>query len=229
MLTVEELQVILLSLRVALCCVVVTIPPALILGWILARYDFRFKLLLDGICHLPLVLPPVVIGYLLLIFFGRRGVIGPWLQTFDLQFVFDWKGAVISSAVVAFPLVLRAVRLAIEEVDPKVEKIAQTLGASPIRVFFTITLRMAMPGLIVGSLLAFARSMGEFGATITFVSNIAGETRTIPAAIYTYLNQPDGETAALRLTVFSIIISLMALVASEWSVKRLRRGKVATH
>tara|TARA_B100000579_G_scaffold432030_1_gene448132 strand:- start:681 stop:1370 length:690 start_codon:yes stop_codon:yes gene_type:complete len=229
MLTVEELQVILLSLRVAFFCVVVTIPPALILGWILARYDFRLKLLLDGICHLPLVLPPVVIGYLLLIFFGRRGVLGPWLQTFDVQFVFDWKGAVISSAVVAFPLVLRAVRLAIEEVDPKVEKIAQTLGASPIRVFFTITLRMAMPGLIVGSLLAFARSMGEFGATITFVSNIAGETRTIPAAIYTYLNQPDGETAALRLAVFSIVISLMALVASEWSVKRLRRGKIATN
>ena len=223
MLTVEELQVILLSLRVAICCVVVTIPPALILGWILARYDFRLKLLLDGICHLPLVLPPVVIGYLLLIFFGRRGVIGPWLQTFDLQFVFDWKGAVISSAVVAFPLVLRAVRLAIEEVDPKVEKIAQTLGASPIRVFFTITLRMAMPGLIVGSLLAFARSMGEFGATITFVSNIAGETRTIPTAIYTYLNQPDGEMAVLRLATFSIIISLIALVASEWSVKRLRK------
>ena len=228
MLTVEESQVILLSLRVAFCCVFVTIPPALVLGWVLARCDFPFKLLIDGICHLPLVMPPVVVGYLLLIAFGRQGILGPWLEIFGLQFVFNWKGAVISSSVVAFPLVLRAVRLAIEDIDPRVERIARTLGASPIRVFFTITLRMAMPGLIVGSLLAFARSLGEFGATITFVSNIAGETRTIPAAIYTYLNQPDGEMAALRLASFSVIISLIALIVSEWSVKRLRRGKIAT-
>lgn len=228
MLTVEESQVILLSLRVAFCCVFVTIPPALVLGWVLARCDFPFKLLIDGICHLPLVMPPVVVGYLLLIAFGRQGILGPWLEIFGLQFVFNWKGAVISSSVVAFPLVLRAVRLAIEDIDPRVERIARTLGASPIRVFFTITLRMAMPGLIVGSLLAFARSLGEFGATITFVSNIAGETRTIPAAIYTYLNQPDGEMAALRLASFSVIISLMALIVSEWSVKRLRRGEIAT-
>ena len=228
MLTVEESQVILLSLRVAFCCVFVTIPPALVLGWVLARCDFPFKLLVDGICHLPLVMPPVVVGYLLLIAFGRQGILGPWLEFFGLQFVFNWKGAVISSSVVAFPLVLRAVRLAIEDIDPRVERIARTLGASPIRVFFTITLRMAMPGLIVGSLLAFARSLGEFGATITFVSNIAGETRTIPAAIYTYLNQPDGEMAALRLASFSVIISLIALIVSEWSVKRLRRGEIAT-
>ena len=228
MLTVEESQVILLSLRVAFCCVLVTIPPALVLGWVLARCDFPFKLLIDGICHLPLVMPPVVVGYLLLVAFGRQGILGPWLEIFGLQFVFNWKGAVISSSVVAFPLVLRAVRLAIEDIDPRVERIARTLGASPIRVFFTITLRMAMPGLIVGSLLAFARSLGEFGATITFVSNIAGETRTIPAAIYTYLNQPDGEMAALRLASFSVIISLIALIVSEWSVKRLRRGEIAT-
>ena len=228
MLTVEESQVILLLLRVAFCCVFVTIPPALVLGWVLARCDFPFKLLIDGICHLPLVMPPVVVGYLLLIAFGRQGILGPWLEIFGLQFVFNWKGAVISSSVVAFPLVLRAVRLAIEDIDPRVERIARTLGASPIRVFFTITLRMAMPGLIVGSLLAFARSLGEFGATITFVSNIAGETRTIPAAIYTYLNQPDGEMAALRLASFSVIISLIALIVSEWSVKRLRRGEIAT-
>jgi molybdate transport system permease protein len=228
MLTVEESQVILLSLRVAFACVFVTIPPALVLGWVLARCDFPFKLLIDGICHLPLVMPPVVVGYLLLIAFGRQGILGPWLEIFGLQFVFNWKGAVISSSVVAFPLVLRAVRLAIEDIDPRVERIARTLGASPIRVFFTITLRMAMPGLIVGSLLAFARSLGEFGATITFVSNIAGETRTIPAAIYTYLNQPDGEMAALRLASFSVIISLIALIVSEWSVKRLRRGEIAT-
>ena len=223
MLTVEELQVILLSLRVALCCVLVTLPPAVALGWLLARCNFPLKLFLDGIFHLPLVLPPVVVGYLLLISFGRQGIWGPWLDFFDIQFAFDWKGAVMASAVVSFPLVLRAVRLAIEDVDPKLERIARTLGASRVRVFFTITLRLAMPGLIVGSLLAFARSMGEFGATITFVSNIAGETRTIPTAIYTYLNQPDGEMAVLRLATFSIVISLIALVASEWSVKRLRK------
>jgi molybdate transport system permease protein len=220
----EEWQVLSLSLRVACCCVLLTLPPAVLLGWLLARRDFPLKILLDGICHLPLVLPPVVTGYVLLLLCGRRGPLGPLLDSLGLTLAFDWKGAVVASAVVAFPLVLRSVRLSIEEVDPRLENIARTLGASKLRTFSTITLPLAAPGLLVGALLAFARSLGEFGATITFVSNIAGQTRTIPAAIYTYLNQPGGEEAAMRLVIVSVAISLAALVASEWAARRMRRS-----
>jgi molybdate transport system permease protein len=155
---------------------------------------------------------------------GRRGPLGPLLDSLGLTLAFDWKGAVVASAVVAFPLVLRSVRLSIEEVDPRLENIARTLGASKLRAFCTITLPLAAPGLLVGALLAFARSLGEFGATITFVSNIAGQTRTIPSAIYTYLNQPGGEEAAMRLVIVSVAISLAALVASEWAARRMRRS-----
>jgi molybdate transport system permease protein len=220
----EEWDVLSLSLRVALGCVVITLPPAVALGWLLARRDFPFKVLLDGLCHLPLVLPPVVTGYLLLLLFGRRGPLGPTLDALGIALAFDWKGAVIASAVVAFPLVLRSVRLSIEEIDPQLERAARTLGASKWRTFCTITLPLSLPGLLVGALLAFARSLGEFGATITFVSNIAGQTRTLPAAIYTYLNQPDGEAAAARLVVVSVAIALAALVASEWASRRMRRS-----
>ena len=205
MLSPEEWDVLSLSLRVALGCVVITLPPAVALGWLLARRDFPFKVLLDGLCHLPLVLPPVVTGYLLLLLFGRRGPLGPTLDALGIALAFDWKGAVIASAVVAFPLVLRSVRLSIE-IDPQLERAARTLGASKWRTFCAITLPLSLPGLLVGALLAFARSLGEFGATITFVSNIAGQTRTLPAAIYTYLNQPDGEAAA-RLVIISVIIA----------------------
>ncbi len=222
MLTPEEWEVLGLSLRVALTCVVLTLPPAVGMGWLLARRDFPGKMLLDGLCHLPLVLPPVVTGYLLLLAFGRRGWFGPLLDSLGLTLSFDWKGAALASAVVAFPLALRAVRLAIEEVDPRLEGAARTLGAGPGRVFLTITLRLAAPGLLVGALLAFARSLGEFGATITFVANIAGQTRTIPSAIYTLLNQPGGEAGALRLVVVSLLVSLAALVASEWAARRHR-------
>ena len=223
MLTPEEWEVLGLSIRVAFACVALSLPPAVVLGWLLARVDFRGKLLVDGLCHLPLVLPPVVTGYLLLLAFGRRGLFGPLLEHLGLSLAFDWKGAALASAVVAFPLSLRAVRLAIEDVDPRLEGVARTLGAGRLRAFVTVTLRLAAPGLWVGALLAFARSLGEFGATITFVANIAGQTRTIPAAIYTYLNQPGGEAPALRLVWISVAVSLLALLGSEWAARRARR------
>ncbi|MBT6148466.1 MAG: molybdate ABC transporter permease subunit [Gemmatimonadetes bacterium] len=223
MLSPAEWDVLGLSLRVALSSVGLSLPPAIAMGWLLARRTFRGKLLVDGLCHLPLVLPPVVTGYVLLLLFGRRGWFGPLLEALGVSLAFDWKGAVLASAVVAFPLSLRAVRLAIEDVDPRLEGVARTLGAGPWRVFFTVTLRLAAPGLWVGALLAFARSLGEFGATITFVANISGQTRTIPAAIYTYLSQPGGEDAALRLVWVSIGVSLAALLGSEWAARRSRR------
>ena len=225
MLTPEEWEAFYLSLQVGLCCVLVSLPPGVLLGWLLARREFRGKLLLAGVCHLPLVLPPVVTGYLLLVMFGRRGVMGAFLEdTLGLTLAFNWKGAVLASAVVGFPLLLRAVRLAIEGVDPRLEQVARTLGAGRLRVFFTITLRLAFPGVLVGALLSFARSLGEFGATITFVANIAGQTRTLPSAIFTYLNQPGGESGAARLALLSMILALGALVASEWVARRLKRG-----
>ena len=195
----------------------------MLLGWLLARREFPLKLALDGLCHLPLVLPPVVTGYLLLLLFGRRGLFGPVLAGFRPP---SWpstgRARCLASAVVGFPLMLRSVRLGIESVDPRLERVARTLGAGPVRVFLTVTLRLAAPGLLVGSLLSFARSLGEFGATIIFAANIAGQTRTIPSAIYTYLNQPDGEGRVVGLIAISVALSLLALVASEWSARRLR-------
>ena len=221
--TPEEYTVLFLSLKVGLLCVIISLPFAVLLGWVLARNNFRGKLILDGLCHLPLVLPPVVVGYLLLLLLGRRGFLGQILSDwFGLQIAFTWQGAVLAAAVVGFPLMLRAVRLAIESVDPRLERVARTLGANPLHVFFSITLRLATPGVLVGSLLAFARSLGEFGATITFVSNIAGETRTLPLAIFTYINQPDGEAAAARLVILSIILSLGALIASETIARKMK-------
>lgn len=224
-LTPDEWVALELSLRVGLCCVLVSLPPGVLLAWLLARRQFRGKLLLDGLCHLPLVLPPVVTGYLLLVVFGRRGAVGGFIQdNLGFTLAFNWKGAVLASAVVGFPLLLRAVRLAIEGVDPRLEQVARTLGAGRLRVFFTITLRLALPGVLVGALLSFARSLGEFGATITFAANIAGQTRTLPSAIFTYLNQPGGEEGAARLSLVAISLSLAALVASEWLARRLKRG-----
>ena len=221
--TSEEYTVLVLSLKVGLLCVIISLPFAVLLGWVLARKNFRGKLILDGLCHLPLVLPPVVVGYLLLLLLGRRGFLGQILSDwFGVQIAFTWRGAVLAAAVVGFPLMLRAVRLAIESVDPRLERAARTLGANPLRAFFSITLRLATPGVLVGSLLAFARSLGEFGATITFVSNIAGETRTLPLAIFTYINQPDGEAAAARLVILSIILSLGALIASEAIARKMK-------
>ena len=219
----HEWTILALSLQVSVLCVLISLPFAILLGWILARKDFWGKLILDGLCHLPLVLPPVVTGYLLLILLGRRGFLGKFFNEWlDIQFAFTWKGAVLAAAVVGFPLMLRAIRLAIESVDPRLERAARTLGATPFRAFFSITLRLSVPGLLVGSLLAFARSLGEFGATITFVSNIAGETRTLPLAIFTYINQPAGEEAAARLVIISIILSLAALITSETISRKMK-------
>ena len=218
----EIWEIVWLSLRVALSCVLISLVPGIVLGWLLARHNFPLKTLVDGLLHLPLVLPPVVTGYLLLLLFGRRGFFGPLLDSLGFALAFDWKGAVVASAVVGFPLLLRAIRLSIESIDPRLETAARSLGATPLRAFFSITLRLALPGLLAGTLLTFARSLGEFGATIVFAGNIAGQTRTLPAAIYTYLNQPDGEDAALALVFVSAGISLLALVGSEWLARRLR-------
>lgn len=222
--TLEEWHILELSLRVGFLCVVISLPFGIVLGWVLARCQFYGKVVVDGFLHLPLVLPPVVTGYVLLVVFGRRGVLGAWLSdTFGIQFAFSWKAAVLASAVVGFPLMLRSIRLAIEGVDVRLEKAARTLGAGRWRAFLTVTLRLAMPGVLVGALLTFARSLGEFGATITFASNIAGETRTLPLAIYTYLNQPGGEDPATRLVILSVILSLSALVASEFVTRRMKK------
>jgi molybdate transport system permease protein len=218
-----EWQAVFLSLKVSGLSVVCSLPLGILMAWILVRCHFPGKSLLDSIIHLPLVLPPVVVGYLLLVVMGRRGVVGQWLYDwFGFSFSFSWHGAVLASAVVAFPLMVRAIRQSLEAVDPKLELAARTLGASPWRVFFTITLPLSVPGVIVGVVLAFARSLGEFGATITFVSNIPGETRTIPLAMYTLIETPGAESAAARLCVLAILLSLAALLISDWLAKRSR-------
>ena len=212
-----------LSLKVAVFSMIISLPPAVFCAWLLARREFIGKNLLDGIIHLPLVLPPVVIGYLLLVGFGRNGFIGKYLyQWFDFSVAFSWRGAVLASAVVAFPLVVRAIRLALENVDPKLEQAARTLGSSPWRVFLSITLPLSFPGILAGMVLGFARSLGEFGATITFVSNIIGETQTIPLAMYSFIETPSAEGAAARLCVIAIIIALFSLVLSEWLARRAK-------
>jgi len=226
-LTDYEWQVLLLSLKIASVAIIFSLPIAILVAWLLARCQFWGKSLFDSIIHLPLVLPPVALGYLLLITMGRRGVIGQWLyETIGISFSFNWKGAALASAIVAFPLVVRSIRLAIESIDTRLENVARTLGANRLRVFISITLPLAFPGILTGIVLGFARCLGEFGATITFVSNIQGETRTIPLAMYTLLQVPNGENAAMRLCVISIVISLIALIASEW-LNRWHKKKLA--
>lgn len=216
-LTEYEWQVLLLSLKIASVAILFSLPIAILAAWLLARCQFWGKSLFDSLIHLPLVLPPVALGYLLLITMGRKGVIGQWLyQTVGINFSFNWKGAALASAIVAFPLVVRSIRLAIESIDMRIENVARTLGANKLRVFISITLPLALPGILMGIMLGFARCLGEFGATITFVSNIEGETRTIPLAMYTLLQVPNGEHAAMRLCIISIVLSLIALIASEW-------------
>ncbi|WP_239739683.1 molybdate ABC transporter permease subunit [Proteus penneri] len=229
MLSEYEWQAIILSLKVSTVAVIISLPFGIFMAWLLVRVRFPGKSLLDSIIHLPLVLPPVVVGYLLLISMGRRGFIGEWLYDwFGFSFTFSWRGAALASAVVAFPLMVRAIRLALEAVDQRMEQAARTLGASPLRVFFTITLPLSIPGIIAGIVLAFARSLGEFGATITFVSNIPGETRTIPLAMYTLIETPGAEMDAARLCVIAIILALVSLMASEWLTRwgRKRLGGV---
>lgn len=216
-----EIEALKLSLWVSVWAVAGSLPLGVLAAWTLARLDFPGKAILDGLIHLPLVLPPVVIGYLLLVGFGRRGIFGAWLyEITGLTLAFNWKGAAVAAAVMAFPLMVRAVRLSIENVDRGVESAARTLGAGPLRVFFTITLPLITPGILTGLILAFARSLGEFGATITFVSNIRGETQTLPLALYTLTQVPDGEVGAMRLCIISVVIAMAALVASEMLARR---------
>ncbi len=217
----EEWTAIRLSLRIAGLATLASLPLAILVAHWLARSHFRGKVLVDGLVHLPLVLPPVVTGYVLLVLFGRRGPVGAWLeQTFGLVLSFRWTGAALACAVMGFPLMVRAIRLAIEAIDPRLEQAAGTLGASPAWVFATVTLPLALPGIIAGAVLCFAKALGEFGATITFVSNIPGETQTIPAAIYAYTQMPGGDAGAFRLSIVAVIIALGALVVSEMLARR---------
>jgi molybdate transport system permease protein len=220
-LTPQDWTAILLSLRIATVATAVALPGGNALPKLLARKAFWGKSLLDALVHLPLVLPPVVTGYLLLITLGRKAPVGAFLADhFGIVFAFRWTGAVISCGVMAFPLMVRAIRLSIEAIDRRLEDAASTLGANRIWSFATVTLPLALPGIIAGAMLAFARALGEFGATITFVSNIPGETQTISAAIYTLTQIPDGDAAALQLVIVAVIISVAALVASEWFARR---------
>ncbi|WP_373778857.1 molybdate ABC transporter permease subunit [Glaesserella sp.] len=220
----QELNAIYLSLKIASIAVLLALPLAIWAAWLLARKAFWGKHLFNGIIHLPLVLPPVVIGYLLLILMAKKGAIGQYLwEWFHFSFSFSWKGAVLASMVMAFPLMVRSIRLAFDAIDPKLEQAARTLGASPLKVFFTLNLPLSFAGIVAGAVLGFARSLGEFGATITFVSNIPNETQTIPAALYTFIETPDGEMAAARLCVIAIVISLIALFFSELLAQRQQR------
>jgi molybdate transport system permease protein len=219
--TAEEWTAIELSLRIALWATLGALPPGIAIAWLLARKSFWGKSLVDALVHLPLVLPPVVTGYILLISFGRRGPVGAFLyDTLGIVLSFRWTGAALACAVMGFPLLVRAARLSFEAVDPRLEQAASTLGANGFWRFFTVTLPLALPGVIAGMVLCFAKALGEFGATITFVSNIPGETQTISAAIYTYTQVPGGDLPAARLVVIAILIALAALVASEWLARR---------
>ena len=226
----EEVDALMLSIKVAIFCTMLVAVPGVLVAWLLARKTFYGKSLLDGLVHLPLVLPPVVPGFLLLMLLGNQGPIGNWLhESFGVTVAFTWVGAVIASAVMAFPLMVRATRLAISQVDQGLEAAALSLGASPIKTFFSITLPLALPGVVTGLILAFSRSLGEFGATIMFVGNIEGETRTLPLAIYTYTQMPGGDLPALRLVLLSIAIALAALMASEVLERRARRRIHGNH
>lgn len=219
-----EIDALLLSLRVALWATAVSLPFGLAAAWLLARRQFPGKALIDGVIHLPLVIPPVVVGFVLLVLLGRQGVIGSWLfDWFGITVAFTWRGAAFASAVMAFPLMVRAMRLSLEATDRRLETAARTLGAGPLRVFTTVTMPLIAPGILTGVVLAFARSLGEFGATITFVSNIPGETRTLPLAIFTLVQTPGAEAAIIRLVVISVALALAALIASEVLARRIDR------
>jgi molybdate transport system permease protein len=224
MLTPAELEALRLSLQVALIAVAVSLPFAIAIAWLLARRDFAGKTLLDAGVHLPLVLPPVVIGYFLLVLFGTKGPIGGWLyETFGLRLIFTRWGAALAAAVMSFPLMVRSIRLALEAVDRGLEFAARTLGASRLDVFFSVTLPLMLPGIIAGGIVAFATALGDFGATITFVGNVAGETQTLSLAIYSLAQTPDGDAAALRLVLISLTLALGALFVSEVLARRVRR------
>ncbi|TBN41221.1 molybdate ABC transporter permease subunit [Paracoccus subflavus] len=222
-LTPEGWQAVRLSLRVSLWAVAASLPLGILVAYALARWRFPGHGVLNGLVHLPLVLPPVVTGYLLLVIFGRRGVVGQWLDQFGIVIAFRWTGAALAAAIMAFPLMVRAIRLAVEAVDPRLEQAASTLGAARPWVFLTVTLPLILPGILAGAILAFAKAMGEFGATITFVSNIPGQTQTLPSAIYAVLQVPGGEAAAARLVATAIAIAIAALFLSEWLSRAIAR------
>ena len=218
----EAQAAVVLSLKVSFWATLASLPVGLLVAYALARWRFPGHLLLNGLVHLPLILPPVVTGYLLLLTFGRTGWLGGWLHdTFGLTLAFRWTGAALAAAVMAFPLMVRAMRLAIEAVDPGLEQAAATLGGSRAKVFATVTLPLILPGILAGAILAFAKALGEFGATITFVSNIPGQTQTIPSAIYAFLQVPGGEQAAMTLVLISVVLAMAALLASELVSRRV--------
>ena len=226
MLSAAEWDVVVLSLKVSTVAMLASLPVAYSLAWLLARKRFPGRMLVDAAVYLPLVLPPVVTGWLLLILFGRHGPVGSWLEDwFGITLMFRWTGAALAAAVMALPLMVRAMRLSIEAVDRRLEQTARTLGAGPVRAFATITLPLTLPGILAGAVLGFARSIGEFGATITFVSNIPGQTRTLPLAIYSGLQIPGTEMQVARLAVISVVLSLAALMLSEWLVRRSGGGR----
>lgn len=227
--TPEEWTAIRLSLRIAGWATLVSLPLGLLVAWLLARRNFPGRLLLDGLVHLPLVLPPVVTGYMLLLLFGRQGPAGKLLAEIGIVLAFNWTGAVLACAVMAFPLLVRAIRLSLEAVDPRLEQAAASLGAPPWAMFATVTLPLCLPGILAGSILCFAKALGEFGATITFVSNIPGVTQTLPSAIYSHLQIPGGDGPALRLTLVAVVIAVLALIASEGLARLLRRRLGSGH
>ncbi|MBU0678736.1 MAG: molybdate ABC transporter permease subunit [Verrucomicrobia bacterium] len=222
--TPEEWSILALSAKIALWCAGVNLVPAIACGWLLARKEFAGKLVLDSLIHLPLVLPPVVTGYLLLVLFGSNGVLGKWIfSTLGIRLAFTWKAAVLASMVVSFPLAVRSIRTAVEMVDVRLEEASRTLGSNPLKTFLRITLPLSFPGVVSGFVLSFARSIGEFGATITFAGNIPMETRTLPLALYTYLQSPGGDAPALRLVIISVLIAFLALAISEFWVRSFKK------
>lgn len=222
----REVEIVLLSLRVAMVAVVISALPALAVAWLLARGRFPGRAALNALVHLPLVLPPVVTGYALLRMFGRQGPVGAWLeQSLGITLAFQWTGAALAAAVMGFPLMVRAIRLALEAVDPGLEEAAATLGATPARTFVTVSLPLALPGVFAGFILAFAKALGEFGATITFVSNIPGETQTLALAVFSLMDVPGGDDAVMRLVWISIAVSMTALLVSEWLAGRMTRQR----
>ncbi|MGK2913372.1 MAG: molybdate ABC transporter permease subunit [Porticoccaceae bacterium] len=230
LLTAAEWQVLALSARVALWATLVCLPPGIVFGWLLARREFFGKSVLEATLFLPMVLPPTVPGYLLLLTFGAQGPLGRWLrESWGIELVFNWKGAVAAGAVIAFPLMVQSVKLAMQLIDARLEAAAATLGSSPLRVFLTVTLPLALPGLLIGAILTFSRALGEFGATITFVGNILGETRTLPLAIYSATHQADGDGAALRLIVICIAIAFAALLTTNLLARRVERWLGTRH
>ena len=224
-----EIEAVLLSLKVSLWAVGVSLPLGIATAWVLARLEFPGETLLDALIHVPLVVPPVVVGYLLLLLLGRNGYVGGWLyETFGITVAFSWQGAAVAAAVMAFPLMVRAIRLSIEAIDTRLEQAARTLGARPIDVFFSITLPLTGSGIVVGVILAFARALGEFGATITFVSAIPGETTTLPVSLYTLAQIPGEESGAIRLVVLSLIVAFGAMFAAEIIARRVRKRIAGT-